>query len=183
MATSSDRAARSTNGAIAAVFEEHHHSLVSFLTFKLRSRAEANDIAQEAYARVLRHGLPDDLKCARAYVFRAANNLAINRLVERQRKNEIAAVDPEEANLRSQQATPEEDAHCRDRLRVLQEAVEELPVKCRRAFVYHKFDFLEYKEIARRMNLTESMIRKYVLRGLRHCRQRLEESLRDGEPE
>ena len=169
----------SLNCTMTLVYQQHHKSLLAFLNFKLRSPSEASDIAQEAYARVLRHGLPEDLKCARAYVFKTANNLAINRLIERQRKKEHLAVDPQDVHLPSEQPTPEEDAHCRDRLKVLQEAVEELPIKCRRAFVYYKFDFIEYKDIAKRMNLTESMIRKYVLRGIRHCRQRLEESLRD----
>ena len=167
--------AESLNYVISEVYRNHHNSLLAFLSFKLRSSSEANDIAQEAYARVLRHGLPEDIKCARAYVFKTANNLAINRLIERQRKREDQTVDLHDINLPSSQPTPEEDAQCQEKLRTLVSAVEELPQKCRKAFVLYKFEFLEYKEVAKRMNLTESMIRKYVLKGLRHCQRRLDE--------
>ncbi len=167
----------SLNYVISEVYREHHQSLLAFLSFKLKSSSEANDIAQEAYARVLRHGLPEDIKCARAYVFKAANNLAINRLLERQRKREHMTVDPEGLNLPSNEPTPEDAAQYQEILQALVGAVEELPQKCRRAFILYKFEFLEYKEVADRMNLTESMIRKYVLRGMRHCRRRLDEQL------
>ena len=167
----------SLNYVVSEVYRNHHQSLLAFLNFKLKSSSEANDIAQEAYARVLRHGLPEDIKCARAYVFKAANNLAINRLLERQRKREHMIVDPEDLSLPSNEPTPEDVAQLEEKLRVLVGAVEELPPKCRRAFVLFKFEFLEYKEVADRMNLTESMIRKYVLRGMRHCRLRLDERL------
>ena len=165
----------SLNYVISEVYRKHHESLLAFLSFKLKSSSEANDIAQETYARVLRHGLPEDIKCARAYVFKAANNLAINRLLERQRKREHMTVDPEDLNLSSNEPTPEDAALYEEKLRTLVGAVEELSSKCRRAFVLCKFEFLEYKEVADRMNLTESMIRKYVLRGMRHCRRRLDE--------
>lgn len=167
----------SLNTAISEVYREHHKSLLAFLNFKLRSATEANDVAQEAYARVLRHGLPADIKCARAYVFKTANNLAINRLVERQRKREHLIVDPEELDLPSGHPTPEEEVQCDEKMQAIVSAVEELPRKCRKAFILYKFEFLEYKEVADRMNLTESMIRKYVLRGIRHCRCRLEDRL------
>lgn len=165
----------SLNYVISEVYRKHHESLLAFLSFKLKSSSEANDIAQEAYARVLRHGLPEDIKCARAYVFKAANNLAINRLLERQREREHMTVHSEDLNLSSNEPTPEDNAQYEEKLRTLVGAVEELPSKCRRAFVLYKFEFLEYKEVADRMNLTESMIRKYVLRGMRHCRRRLDE--------
>ena len=167
----------SLNYVISEVYREHHQSLLAFLSFKLKSSSEANDVAQEAYARVLRHGLPEDIKCARAYIFKAASNLAINRLIERQRKREHLTVDPQDLNLPSNQPTPEEDAQYQEKLQAIVNAVEELPQKCRKAFILYKFEFLEYKEVADRMNLTESMIRKYVLRGMRHCRHRLEEKL------
>lgn len=170
----------SLNNVISEVYRDHHKSLLAFLCFKLRSSSEANDIAQEAYARVLRHGLPEDIGCARAYVFKTANNLAINRLIERQRKRDYVTVDPHDINLPSGQPTPEEDVQCQEKLRALVSAVEELPPKCRMAFVLYKFEFLEYAEIAKRMSLTESMIRKYVLRGMRHCQTRLDEEPQEG---
>ena len=167
--------ATSVSDKISEVCERHHESLVAFLRFKLKSKAEADDIAQETYARVLRRGKIDDVKCLRSYVFKTANNLAINKLVERTRKRMDLTVDPQEIDLPGNEATPEEHVQYQEKLRVITDAIRELPEKCRMAFVMYKFEFVEYKEIASRMKLTESMIRKYVLKGMRHCQSRLEE--------
>lgn len=163
------------NNILSDVYRSHHQSLLRFLKFKLKSSSEANDIAQEAYVRVLRHGLPGDIQCARAYVFKTANNLAINRLLQRQRRHECAAADSAIVSLVSNEPTPEDNLQYEERLNAIAGAIDELPPKCRKAFILYKFRFLGYREVADRMNLTESMIRKYVLRAIRHCRRRFDE--------
>jgi len=51
----------------------------------------------------------------------------------------------------------------------------ELPEKCRQAFILYKFDELGYPEIARSMGVSESMIRKHVLRAVAYCAMRLDQ--------
>jgi RNA polymerase sigma-70 factor (ECF subfamily) len=51
-----------------------------------------------------------------------------------------------------------------------------LPPRCRQAFVLHRFEELDYSTIARRMKLSERMVRTYVVRALLFCRARLDAS-------
>ena len=165
---------------VAGLFERHNDILVRVLATKLGSVQEARDVAQEAYVRVL--GLDDDTVVShlRAYLFRTANNIAIDRLRERVRRRESAQVDPEEAGLKSNESSAEELVDVDQRLALIRQFVTELPPKCRLAFLLFKFECRSYREIADRLDIGESMVRKYVLRGVRHCHRRLRESTGHG---
>ncbi|MFQ5610154.1 MAG: RNA polymerase sigma factor, partial [Woeseiaceae bacterium] len=62
----------------------------------------------------------------------------------------------------------------RQQLSMLRKVVAELPPKCRKAFLLYKFNEQSYREIAEHMQLSESMIRKYVLRAIVYCRSRID---------
>jgi len=55
----------------------------------------------------------------------------------------------------------------------LTRAVDQLPPKCRYAFVMHRFYGCELNEVARLMGLPERMVRTYVERAMVYCRERL----------
>ena len=71
-----------------AVISDHNRLLVGYLTSRLRSEQEAKEVAQEAYVRLLQLQDPGTSSLLRAYLFKTATNLAIDRLrhrrVERQ---------------------------------------------------------------------------------------------------
>lgn len=165
---------------VAGLFERHNDILVKVLVTKLGSVQEARDVAQEAYVRVL--GLDDEkvVSHLRSYLYRTANNIAIDRLRERVRRRESEQVDPEEAGLASGDSSAEELIDVEQRLTLIRQFVTELPPKCRLAFLLYKFECRSYGEIADRLGIGESMVRKYVLRGVRHCHRRLRESTEYG---
>lgn len=78
----------STAGAVSQLFRDHNRLLVGYLTSRLRSEQEAKEVAQEAYVRLLQLQDPGTSSLLRAYLFKTATNLAIDRLrhrrVERQ---------------------------------------------------------------------------------------------------
>ncbi|HSB94853.1 MAG TPA: RNA polymerase sigma factor [Spongiibacteraceae bacterium] len=160
------------------IFRENRSNLVRFLKVRLGSDADAQDAAQDAMFRLLQRG--DTLRDQelRALLYVTARNIAIDRLRERKRSplrfgeeitEEILAVTTDEA------ASPERAVSAREQLVWVRTFLKELPPKCEQAFVCYKFMGLEYGEIAIRMELTESMVRKYVLRALAHCAARLAE--------
>jgi len=56
----------------------------------------------------------------------------------------------------------------------LERLIGAMPAKCRQAFILYQFEGLEFATIARRMSLSERMVRKYVVRALLHCRTQLD---------
>ena len=69
---------------VVEFYQQQHQALISFLKSRLGSMQEACDVAQETYERLLSNDKTPVINNPRAFVFRVANNLAIDRI--RQRK-------------------------------------------------------------------------------------------------
>jgi RNA polymerase sigma-70 factor (ECF subfamily) len=161
---------------VRRLFEEHNQSLIRFLAAKLHSEAEASDVAQEAYVRLLQLDQPGAISYLRAYLFRIAANIAADHLRRRAVRERSQ---PDEIVLFEQllaRPGPEHTAIGRQQLAIVKEATKALPRKTREIFVLHIFADRSIKELAAERNLTRRMIRNHVARGLAHCRQALDEA-------
>lgn len=170
---------RDFSARLAELFRTYNGTLVGYLAVRLKSQAEAAEVAQEAYLRLL--GMSDTGKIIdlRSFLFRTAHNLAIDRIRREQlqrRAQEEAGVallaDPAQAEAAP---GPERETSARQVIDLLRAAIEELPPKCRLAFILYKLQGQSYGEIAERMQLTESMVRARA----QHCRRRLGRQLDD----
>jgi RNA polymerase sigma factor (sigma-70 family) len=157
---------------VAGLFREHNRSLIAFLRSRLDSLAEAQEVAQEAYVRLLRLERPEQVGFLRAYLFRIAQNLVVDRL--RQRNVREQSPDEELFTDWLDTPAPERRALAADQLRAVREALHELPRKTAAAFVMHVIEGRDFAAIARSMRLTERMVRYHVARALAHCRARID---------
>lgn len=162
---------------VGALFEEHNAALIRFLSARLPSEEEAREIAQEAYVKLLGLDEPDAINHFRAYLFRVARNLAADRLQQRHRRRELRNLALVGAARTS--PSPERALYAAQKLAVIQEAVLELPAKCRTAFLLRRIHQFSTVEIAERMGLTGRMVNLYVARALAHCAERLESAKKD----
>lgn len=156
---------------IAALFREHNETLVQFLTGKLRSRQEAREVAQEAYVRILSLDTPGAVSFLRAFLFKTAANIAVDRIRHRERcphTDDVSLFD-EVPETR----TPEKQAEGSQEVELLSELVAQLPPKCRRAFLLCKIEGLSVRDIGLRMHLSERQVRDYILRGLLYCQDKM----------
>lgn len=156
------------------LFEKHNRELVGFLAAKLHSEAEARDVAQEAYVRLLQLHRPDTVSFLRAYLFRVATNIAMDHLRHRAVRERC---EPQECLLFEQllaRPGPERVAMGQQEMAVVKAALKQLPHKCRRAFVLHMFAERPLAAIAKDLQVTERMVRYYIARGLAHCRDALD---------
>jgi RNA polymerase sigma factor (sigma-70 family) len=159
-------------------FRTYNETLVGYLALRLSSRQEASEVAQEAYLRLMNLADPDKIMDIRSFLFRTANNIAIDRIRhQRMRLRVLERVAAGDVDAEPLTSGPEDEIAARQGLQLLRNAIEELPPKCRMAFILYKLQGHSYTDIALRMNLTESMVRKYVLRGLQYCRRRLDQQL------
>src|ERR1044072_9185346 len=73
---------------ITRLFSEHNESLVRFLSVRLHSVQEAKEVAQEAYVRLLSLDDSGAVSFLRAFLFKTAANLAVDRLRSRNRQRQ-----------------------------------------------------------------------------------------------
>jgi RNA polymerase sigma-70 factor (ECF subfamily) len=162
-----EAAARSES--VQKLFSEHNRALVRFLVAKLKSEAEARDVAQEAYVRLLQLDRPDAIGFLRTYLFRVAENIANDHLRHRavhERSQPTQQVLFEQLLNRP---GPDRSAMGQEELQIVRRALRDLPAKCRKAFVLHVFAERSLAEIAAEMQLSDRMIRYYVARAMAHC--------------
>ncbi|UUL82522.1 RNA polymerase sigma factor [Sphingomonas qomolangmaensis] len=142
------------------LYREQAPRLRRWLDARVRSREEANDLVQDAFARLLGSGARDGLRQPEAFLNRIVRNLLIDR--SRRVSNRIPHVPIDEMNEPSTRATQEdaiELAQMRERYRI---AVEALPPRTRQVFVLHRVDGIGYKEIATQLGISIRTVEWHV---------------------
>lgn len=167
-----DPAGSSHAQRISRLFSEHNASLIQFLATRLRSEQEAKEVAQEAYVRLLSLEDSGAVSFLRAFLFKTAANLAVDRIRSRNRQQQ--AVDAGLCDESREAPTPDREVANAQEVEVVQRLIAELPPKCRHAFLMHRVHGAEFSEIAREMGLSERMVRHYVLRAVLYCRAGLD---------
>lgn len=157
---------------IARLFSEHNESLVRFLAVRLHSVQEAKEVAQEAYVRLLSLDDSGAVSFLRAFLFKTAVNLAVDRLRSRNRQRQ--AMNAGWCDERREAPTPDHEAAQAEEAEIVGRLIGELPPKCRRAFLLHRIDGEDFSQIAKQMELSERMVRHYVLRAVLYCRAGLD---------
>ena len=158
--------------ALAKLFIESNRSLCAYLRVRVASQHEAEDIAQEAYARLLQHDQPRAISFLRAYLFKVAANIASDRARQRRLHLRIDLAHSSEEQIES--ASPDQQVHAAEQLSLLARALGELPEKYRRAFLLCRIQEWDTNQIAADLGVGERMARNYVSRSARYCRLRLD---------
>ncbi len=157
---------------------EHDEALLTFLSKRLNSKADAADVAQEAYLRVIKVA-PHEVANPRAYLFTTAAHLAVDHIrhqrAARRKEEDLALVTSVELEARIRQLDFEAEGTlvAKERLDALYQAILDLPPKCRDVFIMHRFRHKTYREIADAVGISRSMVEKYISQALSLCRRRL----------
>jgi RNA polymerase sigma factor (sigma-70 family) len=157
----------------ADAYRAHAAELLAFLRARLGSDDEARDVAQETFLRLTQAATSEAIENPRAFLFQAAANLAIDRQRRAQRWRMVEA---DETTLdQPGTVTPERIVAARQALRDVERLIAELPPTCRTVFLLLRTEDLGYTEIARRLGISESMVRKHAARALLYLRARLDQ--------
>jgi RNA polymerase sigma factor (sigma-70 family) len=169
----------SRRSALEDAYRENRAALISFLQFRLGSPAEAEDIAQAAFTQLWSRRDSLDDRNLTSLLFITARNLATDALRRRKRSPIApwcgAEYGPDGEAIADDYPSAERALIARRDVSMLQQLLDELPPKCREAFISYKFRSQEYAEIAQAMGVTSSMVRKYVRRAVTHCVSRFSE--------
>jgi RNA polymerase sigma factor (sigma-70 family) len=167
----------STAAAVSELFREHNRLLVRYLTSRLRSEQEAKEVAQEAYVRLLQLHEPGTPGLLRAYLFKTATNLAIDRLRHRSvryRSEEQPELFEDFNPTRGDLGDPAEQLLAREQADQLLGYLQELPDKCQRVMNLHRFEGVSQRDVAVRLGISERMVRRYVTYAMVYCHLRLD---------
>lgn len=166
---SNDKGASASS--VELLFREHNDTLIRFLRARLKSDADAREAAQEAYVRLLQLDHADQPSFLRAYLFKIAANVAADML---RRKKVRARLTPVDDQVFDPGAAQEQALSARQQLLRVQEALNELPPRCRQAFLLRRQDEMTTLQIGETMGVSDRMVRLYLVRAIEHVQQALE---------
>jgi RNA polymerase sigma factor (sigma-70 family) len=159
---------------VGRLFAEHRTALQSFFLRRLRSKADAADLAQEVYVRMLRIRDPAAIRNPVGYLYTVAHNLVKeNAVLDRRQAN---GVDIDEISAQEQLAmlpTFDGDLDAAQRVARLGVVLKQLRPKCRAEVELRFTHELSFREIALHLGVSPQMAKKYVAQALGHCRRRM----------
>lgn len=150
------------------LYVQHHSWLRRWLIKRLGEAADADDLAQDTFVRIIRAQRPiNEIKQPLAYLATIANSLLINRwrrlAVERAYAESLAA-QPEQHEL-----SPEARHLLLETLTQLDELLHGLPARVREIFLMSQLDGLTYKQIAAKMSLSVDQVQRAMLKAFDRC--------------
>ena len=156
------------------LFRGHNQALLRFLIARLNSEQEADEVAQEAYIRLLQLDTQQAqaVTFLRAFLYKTAENLAIDRLRTREVAARALKIGFFEESSRA--AAPDNEVAAAEELHIIEQCLRELPPKCRQAFFLSRFHGLSCSDVARHMHIAERTVRFYIVETIRYCRSRLD---------
>lgn len=157
---------------LTRIFLEMRPSLERVIQRRINDVDTAQDLAQDIYLRLDRIAevLPaeDD---ARRYLMRMAVHAALYH--QRSQSRHVQLLAGALAMFEGHVAEPDEHAHAHDRMAIIEQALTELPAKCRDVLYLTRIEGLPREEVAQRLGVSLSLVNKYVLLALKHCQKKL----------
>lgn len=146
----------------------HEADVRRWLSRRVRGLPDCHvdEIVQEAYARLWAAGT-ERIVNPRAYFFVTARHV-VGEVLRRLRVVSIETIaDIDSLNIADEDVGLERRISGREEIERVQHMLAKLPPKCREAFELRKFAELSQKEIAQRMQLSESTVEKHLVKALR----------------
>lgn len=164
--------------------QKYRRPLVSFMYRMARNTAAAEDLAQEVFLRVYRSRQTYEASAKfTTWLYRIATNLAVNhaRDTRHERPEVMVSLDePDEEtgttlDVPDAAVTAEESLVRRERLLAIRAKVEALPERQKLAVIMHKYQQMDYKQIADVLKLSESATKSLLFRAYETLREQLKQ--------
>jgi RNA polymerase sigma-70 factor (ECF subfamily) len=151
---------------------QYRHRLYQYLRRRLANEADAQELAQETFLRLLRVGRADLVLDPQAYLYRIARNLVYEQSCKTL-PAESWSDESELASLADPQSSPEAEADREALSERIDSILAELPPRNRSIVLLFCREGLSQREIGERLGLSKSMVQKCLAQGIAHCRKRL----------
>jgi len=178
------RLAGGHDAALNDLMERHAGPVFQFLFRMLNDEEDANDFAQETFARVYRYRERYDGGKFTTWLYTIASNLARSEYRRRGRHPNVSleAESGEEGKalgetLQASGAGPSEEAEAEERRRAVRLAVDGLPGDLREAVVLCEWEEMPVAEAAAVLSTTKKAVESRLYRARRKLREQLEKWL------
>ncbi|MCS7025117.1 MAG: RNA polymerase sigma factor [Bryobacteraceae bacterium] len=165
--------------SFALLLERHRSAVIHFLYRMVQNQAVAEELAQEVFLRVYRSRQSYEPTAKfTTWLFRIATHLALNYLRDERHERGQESLDSQLIEGLARQVpdrlpTVEQCLIGDVRRREIQNAIQQLPDKQRAAVLMHKYQEMEYSQIAAALGCSESAVKSLLFRAYENLRTKL----------
>jgi RNA polymerase sigma-70 factor (ECF subfamily) len=171
---------REGDGAsFGVLLEKHRSSVVHFLYRMVQNQAIAEELAQEVFLRVYRsRSTYEPTAKFTTWLFRIATHMALNAIRDGRHERLQERLDDDSGEMPARQVTDrrptvEQSMVYQGKLDEIRRAITALPEKQRAAVLMHKYEEMEYSQIAKVLSCSESAVKSLLFRAYETLRARL----------
>ena len=170
--------------AFAYLVQKYRRPMVGFMYRLCHNPSTAEELAQEVFLRVYRSRTSYEPSAKfTTWLYRIATNLAVNHARDTRHErpeNTVRLDEPDQEtgntpDLADDSLSAEEQLVKRERLAAIRSKVNALPERQREAVIMHKYQQMDYREIAAVLKLSESATKSLLFRAYETLREQLKE--------
>ena len=170
--------------AFEYLVQKYRRPMLSFMYRMARNAAAAEDLAQEVFLRVYRSRESYEASAKfTTWLYRIATNLAVNHARDTRHERpevQVSLDEPDEESgttleLPDASLNVEQAMVVRERMMAIRRKVEALPEQQRLAVIMHKYQQMDYKQIAEVLKKSESATKSLLFRAYETLREQLKE--------
>jgi RNA polymerase sigma-70 factor, ECF subfamily len=172
------------DAAFDYLVQKFRRPLIGFMYRMTHNASTAEELAQEVFLRVYRSRATytADAKFS-TWLYRIATNLAANHARDTRHERpevQVSIDEPDEesgttVDVADTRSNVEQDLVREERLKAIRKHIQALPERQRNAVIMHKYQNLDYKQIADVLKLSESATKSLLFRAYETLRERLKE--------
>jgi RNA polymerase sigma-70 factor (ECF subfamily) len=172
------------DAAFDYLVQKYRRPIISFMYRMAHNSATAEELAQEVFLRVYRSRANYEPSAKfSTWLYRIATNLGVNFARDTRHERAENMVNLDEADeetgqtpdLADKTPTVEEEIVRRERLAAIRQKVEALPERQKMAVLMHKYQQMDYRQIAEVLKLSESATKSLLFRAYETLRTQLKE--------
>ncbi|MEM7098400.1 MAG: sigma-70 family RNA polymerase sigma factor [Pseudomonadota bacterium] len=127
---------------------------------------DPDDITQLAFQKLLERNRPDEILNPQAFLLSTAKNLV---LTEKRNQGVRTRYEPDVEEKfftdRGDSLDPQRVVIAKEQLRLINQALDQMPRKRRRAFLLHRVEGLTVSEVGRRLDISRSAAQKHLVKA------------------
>jgi RNA polymerase sigma-70 factor (ECF subfamily) len=172
---------KGNKAAFEALMRKYYRSIYNFIYRFLGNKVSAEDLTQEVFIRVYRHGntYRPDAKF-QTWIYTIARNLSLNELRRGKRKmfslDAMMTIKDRDVPVQLEDPSSENPYQLveqKERAHLVQQAIRDLPDSQRMAVILRRYQGLPYEEIAKTMDCSVQAVKSLLNRAKENLKLRL----------
>jgi RNA polymerase sigma factor (sigma-70 family) len=151
----------------------HDAALKAFLRGRFPKERDVEDVVQESYVRIWKARAGDPIRSIKAFLFRVAQNVALDRIRQNRAIVEISVGDLPGYDVIDERSNVAETINAHEMERLLADALSTLPARAHDVVILCKINGLSHREAAAQLDIAEKTVDEHLRRGLKRLGEEL----------